>query len=134
MFVAIVIGLLFLTFVLALYVFFKQANRKGFEMKELQYIRSHWVRIIDMFSNNPKESILDADKLLDYALDRSGYKGSVGEKLKISGARFSDIDGLWRAHKLRNQVAHELGNINIGDAKKALSQFKRALNDLGAGL
>lgn len=122
-------------FLIVFYVFWKRARRKNsFSLKELNYIRSHWIRIIDTFPTNMKGAILDADKLLDYALSKKGYEGSVGEKLKRSKAHFSRINDVWSAHKLRNKVAHELGDIDKGAAKLALSQFKRALNDLGAKL
>ena len=113
----------------------KRARGKVFSLKELQYIKSHWIRIIDTFSNNPQSAIMDADKLLYYALDRKGIEGTLGEKLKKAGLRFSDLNGVWKAHKLRNRVAHELSaELNVDEAKKALRQFKRALNDLGANL
>ncbi len=129
-----IVVFLALTFFLAAFVFFKTSRRKGFNSVEIQYIRSHWIRIIDMFNGNTKGAILDADKLLDYALGKKGFEGNMGEKLKKAGPRFSDLNGAWSAHKLRNRIAHELGDIDIGAAKRALKQFKRALNDLGAGL
>lgn len=123
-----------LTFFLALWVFFLSRKRSTFKQKELNYIHSHWVRIIDTFPNNPKEAILDADKLLDYALKVKGFQGTLGDKMKKARFRFSDVNGVWTAHKLRNRIAHELQPINNGEAKSALIQFKRALNDLGANL
>lgn len=87
-----------------------------------------------MSQNNPKEAVLDADKLLDYALVRKGFQGSLGEKLKKAKNRFSDINGIWIAHKLRNKIAHELSNIDFREAKNALVSFKKGLKDLGADL
>ena len=123
-----------MTVVLVLWMLWRLRRRKGFEPKELQYIKSHWIRIIDMFSGNPKGAILDADKLLDYALGKKGFEGHLGEKLKRAGGRFSDQNAVWSAHKLRNRIAHELDEIPMGEAKSALKNFKRALNDLGAKL
>lgn len=130
----IVLGFIAFSFVLVVFVFFKQHSKKRLGQKELNYIHSHWVRIIDMFSGNPKSSISDADKLLDYVLKLMGFEGTLGEKLKKAGARFSNKNAVWAAHKLRNQVAHELGDINIDEARSALKAFKQALNDLGARL
>lgn len=132
-FIIIVIAILLCLF-LVLYVVVKQSRRKGLSPKEMQYIRSHWIRIIDMFNGNPAQSIIDSDKLLDYGLKVHGFEGTLGEKLKKAGPRFSDLNGVWAAHKLRNRAAHELSGINKDEAKRALSGFKRALNDLGAGL
>ena len=117
-----------------LWILYKRSRRKKLGPKELEYIKSHWIRIIDSFQSHTAAAILDADKLLDYALGRHGFGGSLGEKLKKSGARFSDLNSVWRAHKLRNSVAHELCNLDEQEARKALVAFKKALNDLGASL
>lgn len=121
-------------FLLVFFVFWRRRKGRTFSSEELNYIRSHWIRIIDAFEDHPKQAILDADKLLDYALGRKGFQGSLGEKLKKAGPRFSDLNSVWSAHKLRNKVAHELSEIRYKDAKLALGNFKRALNDLGAKL
>lgn len=114
---------------------FLRRRGKIFRPEELNYMRSHWIRILDSFDSHPREAVLDADKLIDYALMRQGFEGSLGEKLKKAGRRFSDLNGLWRAHKLRNEIAHELSDkLNKVEAKNALIQFKKALNDLGAKL
>ncbi len=128
-----ILFILFDILIVAFILYRKKALNK-FSEKDLYYIRAHWVKIIDSFHAHPKHAILDADKLLDYALKKQGFEGSIGEKLKKSGPRFSDLNGLWNAHKLRNRIAHELGDIDKNEAKKALSQFKKALNDLGAKL
>ena len=114
-------------------------RRKRLDKKALHYIHSHWYRILDSFENDIRGAILDADKLLDYCLaKRIGVRGkglTLGEKLKKGKWHFSDIDAVWRAHKLRNKIAHELNfNVSLQDARKALSSFKKALRDLGAKL
>lgn len=116
---------------------FLKRRKGGLSSKDQSYIHSNWYRILDSFDHDPKHAILDADKLLDYCLGkRIGAKyerASLGEKLKNGKAYFSDLDGVWSAHKLRNRIAHELNlSISSGDAKRALSNFKRALVDLGA--
>jgi hypothetical protein len=132
--VAIVLIFFLVTLVLVGFVAIKLRWRKKLGSKELQYIRSHWVRIIDSFNSYPSQAIMDADKLLDYTLEKHGFTGTLGEKLKKAGPRFSDLDSVWRAHKLRNKFAHELSNVDNGAAKAALQNFKKALNDLGAKL
>lgn len=129
-----IIGFLAITFFLVTFVFFKHSRRKHFSQAELNYMHSHWVRIIDSFHSSHKNAILDADKLLDYALSKLGFEGSLGEKLKRAGSRFSNINSVWNAHKLRNRIAHDLSDIPKDEAKAALGQFKRALNDLGVNL
>lgn len=79
-------------------------------------------------------SIIEADKLLDKALMEAGAPGkTMGDRLKRSGGRFSDINAVWRAHKLRNAIAHE-SDLEVGykQANNALLVYKQALKDLGA--
>lgn len=125
---------LVLDFLIVLFVFLKKSGSKKFSSQELTYIRSHWIRIIDSAKMHPVQAVIDADKLLDYALAKKGFAGSVSDKLKLAGPRFSDLDGIWNAHKLRNRAAHELGEIASDKAKSALIAFKKGLNDLGACL
>lgn len=79
-------------------------------------------------------TIINADKLLDKAMTEMGLAGkTMGEKLKRSGDRFSDINAVWRAHKLRNALAHEDElEISYKQAQNALAIYKQALKDLGA--
>lgn len=128
------IAFVVLDLILAVWILLRRFRSKKFRREELQYIQAHWIRIIDAFEAHPKQGIMDADKLLDYALERKGFVGTLGEKLKKAGPRFSDLNGVWQAHKLRNQVAHELGDIHLNEARRALGFFKQGLNDLGANL
>ncbi len=130
----IVLFIIIFIFLLAVVVFFMNARRKGITANEQQYIYSHWTNVLAETNKNPGKAILDADKLLSYALNKNGFEGSVGEKLKKAGSRFTNLNAVWRAHKLRNRVAHELGKISVAEAKDALKHFRRALNDLGAKL
>lgn len=128
------IAFLIFDFVVVVLIAIRRWRKKVMGQPQLEYIKSHWMRIIDSFDHDPKHAILDADKLLDYALKQYEYQGSVGEKMKKAKSRFSDNNGIWRAHKLRNRIAHELGEIDRSEAKRALKNFKKALNDLGAKL
>lgn len=79
-------------------------------------------------------TIINADKLLDKALTELGIPGNnLGERLKHSAAHFSNINAVWRAHKLRNALVHEPDiQINYRQAAAALLVYKKALKDLGA--
>lgn len=137
MIVTIVLGFMLFDVLIFVFIFLKRASRKTFSSEQSQYIHSHWIRIIDSFNYDPKNSIMDADKLLNYALEKRGVKGStIGEKLQQQQAvsLFSDINNAWNAHKIRNRIAHELAEMDIEKLKTALQQFKKALNDLGAKL
>lgn len=79
-------------------------------------------------------SVIEADKLLDKAMMEMGIPGkTMGERLKHSGDRFSELNKVWYAHKLRNQIAHERGfSLQYTQARHALANYRQALKDLGA--
>jgi len=72
--------------------------------------------------------ILEADAVLDLTLTGLGYRGTLGEKLKKAQRYIPNIDAVWRAHKLRNQIAHEAG-IRVPESvlKDALRTFERTI-------
>lgn len=78
--------------------------------------------------------IIEADKLLDKALIEMGIPGkTMGDRLKRTGDKFTHLNSVWRAHKLRNYLAHEPGfEISYKQAANALKIYKQALQDLGA--
>ena len=79
-------------------------------------------------------AVVNADKLLDKALMEMGIPGkTMGDRLKKSGAKFTELNKVWYAHKLRNQIAHEHGfELEYVQARHALGVYKQALKDLGA--
>lgn len=81
-----------------------------------------------------KSAINEADKLFDYVMRQLGYAGeTMAERLKVAGSKLSDQNSVWRAHKLRNALAHEVGfDLVASQANEALHDFERGLRDLGA--
>jgi hypothetical protein len=84
-----------------------------------------------------KSSINEADKLFDHVMLSQGLYGStMGERLKSARGRFSNYstyDAVWRAHKLRNTLAHEFNfDLVPSQAHEALADFERGLRELGA--
>ena len=79
-------------------------------------------------------AIINCDKLLDKAMIEMGAPGkTMGDRLKKIGGKFSNLNAVWRAHKLRNMIAHESGvEVSYKQAMSALSIYKQALKDLGA--
>lgn len=80
------------------------------------------------------QAVIEADKLLDDALKKSGYKGkTMGERLVSASRAFSDKDHTWAAHKLRNKIVHETSvKLRKQHVAGSLKAFRRALKDLGA--
>jgi len=101
-------------------------------------VREAW-NIIEQIMQEDSESahtraVVDADKLLDFVLKKKGIAGeTIGERLKNGKNHFKDVDSVWRAHKVRNQIAHEMDmKITHAQAQQALDLFKKGLRDLKA--
>lgn len=107
----------------------------SFNVEEYQ---TRWLKIENSLSKNNARSygmaVIEGDKLLDRALQEMGVAGkSMGERLKKIGNKLPEINQIWYAHKLRNQIAHESDyDISYEQARKALTIFRQALKDLGA--
>jgi len=106
-----------------------------------KFIQDKWAEIETQISSGGasqlKTGIMEADKLVDYALKARGVPGeTMGERMKNAKNKFSDhsdYNNLWFAHKVRNNIAHEASHdLNIGEARRATEYFKKALRDLGA--
>ncbi len=79
-------------------------------------------------------SVVEADKLLDEALREMYIKGNnLGERLKAGRNKFSNINAVWASHRLRNQIVHERNvKVSYEQAERALTAYRKALQDLGA--
>lgn len=107
----------------------------AFDKEEYQ---TDFLRIENTLSRDNELSfnavVTDADKLLDKAMCESGLPGkTMGDRLKASGQKFSQLNAVWHVHKLRNQIAHEHGfQLTYNQAAHALVTYRQALRDLGA--
>lgn len=112
-----------------------QKRSHQFDTEEYQ---ARWLSIENKFLKDHPSSynmaVIEADKLLDRALIELDLPGkTMGERLKKSTDRFSEINSVWYVHKLRNQIAHEPDfQLEYHQARRALATFKKALKDLGA--
>lgn len=106
-----------------------------------KFVQNKWNKIEQMFSlggaSQLKNAVMEADKLVDYALKCRGIAGeTMGERMKNAKSKFpkySDYDSLWFAHKVRNNIAHETTHeLGVAEAKRSLGYFKKALEILGA--
>lgn len=111
--------------------------RRNYEFDKDAY-QSDWLHIENSLQKENKATyngaIIEADKLLDKAMAEMGIPGkTMGERLKKSGNHFTQLNSVWHAHKMRNQIAHEHGfSPEYSQTKRALSSYKQALKDLGA--
>ncbi len=96
-----------------------------------------WQTITTMSESGPaglKNAVSEADKLFDHVMRQQNFRGTtMAERLKQAERRLNDRDSVWRAHKLRNALAHDVTfDLVPSQAKSALKDFERGLKDLGA--
>ena len=112
-------------------------GKRGYHFNVTQYQAKFLAIENKLSADNPATfmtTIIEADKLLDKAMIEMGLMGkTMGDRLKKAGSRFSNLNAVWRAHKLRNAIAHESDiEVSFKQASNALQVYKQALKDLGA--
>lgn len=113
-------------------------GKKGVKNLNVEYYRAKCLTIEHQLKKDEPSSyhlaVLNADKLVDQAMRERGIGGqTMGERMKNSASMFSDLNGFWNAHKLRNRIAHEPdARVAYDEARLALMNFRKALKDLGA--
>lgn len=105
---------------------------------DVEKYRSRWLDIETKLKRNDENTyticILEADKLLDQALRERGVSGkTMAERMKQFQGKWTNGNGVWAAHKLRNRLAHETDvKVDYDRSRQALISFKQALKDIGA--
>ena len=99
-------------------------------------VQSKWAEITAMKNAGPsglKTALYEADKLLDYCMVGKGFKGeTMGERLKSGGHQFSNINAVWNAHKLRNELAHNVEHDLVPvQVEQAITSLGNAIRELG---
>lgn len=105
---------------------------------EQTQVRDQWQNIMELMKlgkpSTFKEAVVKADKLLDFALQRLVEGETLGERLKNSKEKFTrtGYEAIWKAHKVRNAMAHELDyDPPTFILKEALDGFRQGLRELG---
>lgn len=111
---------------------------RGFEGSDLEAMRKRWAEISKMLDQpgelSRKVAVLEADKLLDFALKALAMPGTtLGERLRFAQYKYPDLRDVWWAHRVRNQLAHEASyHLDPAVARRALKAFEKALARIGA--
>ncbi len=121
-----------------LLIIFIQLTSRGHKQLDREMYQKVW-RVIQRGakagnSDSLQMAIVKADKLLDKAMRDCGVAGAtMGDRLKSRKGDWTDENGLWAAHKLRNQIAHETKvKLTAQSFRRAMTSFEQALKDLGA--
>jgi hypothetical protein len=103
---------------------------KEMAKKEWDTIEKHFFQGDE---NDLKVAVIEADKLLEEALREAGIRGaSLGDRLKnLKTGQVENIDQIWQAHRLRNQIVHEpTFKLKRDLAEKALGIYESTLKQL----
>lgn len=112
---------------------FKKRGRKaGLSVEDRNYIIRKRQEVESLLNSSSiielKHAVLEADKLVDFVLKKKGYSGETFADRLRSAEPFINhniYQDIWNGHKIRNQIAHDDGqidkNILISAAKKLLS-------------
>lgn len=88
-----------------------------------------WSRVDAL--RDPARRVLEAEKAFDLLLKAWGRKGGFVEKFEAVAWRFPHAESLWKAHKLRNRLAHESGaEVSKADADRAVLAFRSGVESV----
>ena len=79
-----------------------------------------------------KEAVFEADKLLDFVFKLIHLRGETfADRLKAAKNLLPNYQAVWDAHKLRNNLAHELDfQPSSKEVKQSLDTFDRAIRKI----
>lgn len=96
--------------------------------------KREWAKIEKHFyrgdENDLKIAIIEADKLLEEALQEAGIRGiHLGDRLKnLKPTQLPNLDQVWQAHRLRNDIVHQSTfRLKRDTAERALKIYEETL-------
>lgn len=102
--------------------------KKKLSLQASNAIRGMWVHVES--HSDPHRKVMEGAAILDRTLRELGFNGSLGDKWKKAGPYSKAKERTWKAIKLRNVLAHEVGSkISPSEANEAAAAFKAATND-----
>lgn len=109
------------------------------EHPEVSPYNRRWNDVVTLSNSsdhgNWRRAILEADILLASALEEQGYTGdTVAEQLRMANPiQMTTLDLAWKAHKVRNQIAHEGESLILTerDVQSTIDYYRRVFEELG---
>lgn len=112
---------------------------EALEHAEVSPYNRRWNDVVTLANSsdhgNWRRAILEADILLASALEEQGYTGdTVSEQLRMANPiQMTTLDLAWKAHKVRNQIAHEGESLILTerDVQSTIDYYRRVFEELG---
>lgn len=102
-----------------------------------RHLNKSWQKILVRLSKNDEANLrlalIEADNIFDDLLKQMRLPGeSMADRLKyIDSSQVSNIDEIWRAHKLRNVIVHNSDYpITRNEMEFGVGAYQRALKEL----
>lgn len=118
-------------------IFRRRSKRK--EEKKDPAIIAQWEAVLSKAVTGKVESmrlaVIEADALIDTVLKNAGYEGeNLAERLaRVLPSEVKSVEGVWAAHRLRNDLVHTPGFVLTAEAAKAaLDIYEAFLKEVGA--
>lgn len=100
--------------------------------------KNRWGEILVKAESAPPHSytlaVIEADGFVDTILKDLGFGGAhMADRLEHADLRsFRTLDGLWKAHRIRNHLVHTPGfELNVRDAERYLRSYHEFLREMG---
>ncbi len=102
-----------------------------------KYLNKSWQNILSRLEKNDEANLrlalIEADNLFDDLLKKMGLSGeSMADRLKLlDSSKISNIEEIWRAHKLRNTIVHNYEYpIVSNEIRFGVKAYEKALQEL----
>ncbi len=113
-----------------------EAVKKAYTLRDA-LMRERWSAIVARAAPGQPDSIrfalIEADKLADDVLKKLGFEGEhMADRLEqIDEDELRSLSGLWRAHRVRNNLVDTPGfAMSVDEAKKLLSLYEVFLKEV----
>jgi hypothetical protein len=113
----------------------KETVARGIRFEEIKSKRWEAVEKY-MASENPAEwklAIIEADAMLETMVKKMGYAGAtLGEMLKkVEISDFTTLDDAWKAHKVRNFIAHQGSTFLLSkhQAREVIKMYEKVFRE-----
>ncbi|MDD4628302.1 MAG: hypothetical protein PHE68_02815 [Candidatus Peribacteraceae bacterium] len=101
-------------------------RRKRLSPLRRSQLLSQWRKVATV--TDPGRRVFEAEKVVDALLTELQFRGTFADKLKAAGSLLGDAEPLWKAHKVRNRLAHEAGfTVSEEESRRVVTAFERTL-------
>jgi len=114
----------------------ERPKKRAFTLRD-DLLRKRWENIMARTNfdsvESMKLSIIEADKMVDDALKRLGLSAQhMADRLEqMNDEDYQTLTGLWRAHRLRNNIVHTPGfEVTPTQVTRALEEYRAFLKEL----